>query len=273
MSDHTIAAFTKGTQNLLSPELIPTDSAQDSLGWLTKDGKLVLSYGRNLQGNDTATSGKISGLWYGYKMDGTKVMYRKISTAIQYLNGATWTSIITGLTANADYTFTNYSSAAGSFTFVGGVDGLWKIINAIPTSPINMLDPNKVLNFPGKILVDKGRMLLWAYSKSPAFLYGSHKDPVDSTAYTAVTGESVTTSGTLALKAGGTTRNCFGLIITITSGGEVYTDNKLGVLKGSLGGADGTINYATGAYTVRAAGTAVYSWEDSNNKGITDFTY
>src|ERR1035437_5221285 len=272
MSDHTISAFTKGTQNLLSPELIPTDAAQDSLGWLTKDGKLVLSYGRNLCGNDTATSGKISGLWFGYKVDGTKVMYRKISTAIQYLNGTTWTDVITGLTANADYTAANYSSLAGAFTFFIGPDGIWKVVNASPASPIVMYSSTK--NFKGFGLIDRGRMLLWNRPEDKTGLYGSYIDAQNGTVYTAVTGETSAASGTLAFKAGGATRNSFGVVITVTSGGEVFKDNYLGVLTGSAGSV-GTINYATGAYVLTTgggAGTAAYQWEDSNAHGVTDFT-
>ncbi len=271
MSDHTLASFSHGTENILNPELIAQDAAQDSVGWLTKEGKLVLSFGRNLQGNDTATAGKIRGLWFGYKTDGTKVMYRKTNTKIQYLKAGTWTDIITGLTAGSEYSFSNYSSLAGAFTIIAGIDGIWKIINAFPESPINMT--SSTLNFKGKILIDRGRSILWARPEDKTGLYGSHIDPQNGTVYTSVTGESVTTSGTLAFKGGHATANCFGLTITITSGGEVYTDNYLGVLKGSLGGADGTINYATGAYTIRAAGTAAYQWEDSNDGGITDFTH
>ena len=54
----------------------------------------------------------------------------------------------------------------------------------------------------------------------------------------------------------------------------VFTDNFLGVLVGSAGHF-GTINYATGAFTITGqagAGTATYQWEDSNAKGVTDFS-
>ncbi len=272
MSDHTIAAFTKGTQNLISPELIPTDAAQESRGWFTKDGKIVLSYGRALVGNESSGTGKISGIWFGYKTDGSKVMYRKISTKIQYLNVATWTDIITGLTSNADYTFANYSSLSGAFTFVGGIDGIWKIINANPGSPINMA---KLAPYKGKILIDRARITLWDSANSKTTLFLSRQDQQkDGVQYTTVTGEATTSlTGTLAFKAGGATRNCYGIVLTLTGTGEVFTDNRLGALTGTLGGT-GTINYATGAYTLSnsGVGTASYKWEDSNSLGLTDFT-
>lgn len=79
--------------------------------------------------------------------------------------------------------------------------------------------------------------------------------------YTDVVAEAITdvASGTACLKAGGATRNCFAVVITDTSSGEVFTDNfYLGALTGSLGGS-GAINYITGAFTITGqsgAGTA-----------------
>lgn len=273
MSDHTISIFKSGTQNLLPPEIIATDAAQDSVGWLTKDGRLVLAYGRVITGNDTATYGRVDGLVFGYKTDGSKVMYRKVGTTIQYLNGSTWTNIITGLTTNSDYSFPNYSSLAGSFTFAVGIDGIWKIVNACPTSPINLTSSS--INFKGNAFIDSGRMILWGRPTDPTGLYGSYIDPQNSTVYTSVTGEATTSlTGTLAFKGSHGTANCFGVTITLTGSGEVFTDTYLGTLTGSLGHT-GTINYATGAYTlsVSGVGTASYQWEDSNNKSITDFRH
>jgi len=69
-------------------------------------------------------------------------------------------------------------------------------------------------------------------------------------------------------------RTVFGIVITLTGTGEVYTENYNGTLSGSLGGT-GTINYTTGVYTLSNAGvgTAAYSWEMTNNHGVTDFTF
>jgi hypothetical protein len=88
-------------------------------------------------------------------------------------------------------------------------------------------------------------------------------------------------SGTLAFKAGSAARTCFGLtLVTDQPAPETFTDNSDGTLTGSLGGT-GTINYATGAYTVAlkaildTADTilATYNYENSNIDGITDFTF
>lgn len=272
MANQEIKLFKSGVHNLLDNEIIPTDASSASNNWYTQDGKIKLISGKLLIG-DAGVVGSVTGEIFGYKVDGTKVHWRKIGTKIQYLNGTTWTDVITGLTSTADYSFANYSSLAGSFTFAGGIDGIFKMNNANPTSYNTMYDSTK--NFKGKILIDKGRMLLWDRVEDKTGLYGSYIDVQNSTVYTTVSGEATTSlTGTLAFKAGGATRNCFGVTITLTGTGEVYTDNYLGVLTGSLGGT-GTINYMTGAYTLSNAGvgTAGYRWENSNIHSITDFTH
>ena len=253
----------------MSDEIIPVDAASDASNFYTQDGKIKLSYGRLLIGAEGVV-GAIYGGIFGYKVDGTKVQYRKTGTKIQYFDGTNWVDIVTGLTAGADYTFANYSSLAGAFTFAFGVDGIYKMHSCFPTSYISLY--NSTINFKGQAFIDRGRTILWNRAEDKTGLYGSKIDRQDSTVYTTVAGEAtVSLGGTLAFK-GGTTRNCFGVTITITASGEVYTDNYLGVLTGSLGGT-GTINYMTGVYTLSNAGvgTAGYQWEDSNAAGVTDF--
>lgn len=274
--DVPIELFKSGCQNLLNNEVIPNDAAQDELGFIYQDGKIKLIGGRILSGVDSGTVGLVRGLWYGYKTDGTLVLYRKIETKLQYSLSGVWTDILTGLTTGTEANFANYSSLAGSFTFFVTTDGYWKINNANPASAIQMYDSTK--NFHGRIFIDKGRTILWdrndTGTRDRTGLYGSKIDPQNSTVYTTVTGEATTSlGGTLAFKGGGATRNCFGVQITITAGGEVYTDNYNGVLTGSAGGT-GTIIYATGVYTLSnpGVGTANYQWENSNVGGLTDFT-
>lgn len=283
--DFHVKTFKSGVHNLLDNESIPLDASQNAVNWFNQDGKIVLVGGRLLVGGESGI-GKIKGLWFGYKVDGTKVLYRKTATKLQYLNGSTWTDVLTGLT-DAEMSFANYSSLAGSFTFVNSVDGFWKIINANPASPIQMYDSTK--NFHGKILIDRGRTLLWdrndTNSKDKTGVYGSYIDQQNSTVYTAVTAEAIgalgstTYNGTLAFKAGGATRNCFAVTFSgnVAAGVETFSDDFKGNLTGSRGGT-GTINYATGAYSVTfsavttGAVTSSYQWENSNAKGVTDFT-
>lgn len=268
--DKGIALYKSGVHNLLDEEIIPEDAATSAYNWYTKDGKIKLIPGKELIGA-SGVAGNITGGIFGYKVDGSKVQWRKMGTKIQYFNGTSWVDTITGLTSTEDYSFTNYSSLAGTFTFAIGADGIFKMHNAVPGSYNIMYNSSK--NFKGLAFINKGRMILWNRSTDKTGIYGSKIDAQNSTVYTTVTGEATTSlSGTLAFKAGGATRNCFGVTLTITASGEVYTDNYLGTLTGSLGGI-GTINYLTGAYTVSNAGvgTVNYQWEDSNTSGVTDF--
>lgn len=261
----------KGVENLMRDEVISSEASSDAKNFYIQDGRLILIPGKLLVGAQGAV-GSVTGGIFGYKVNGTTVQWRKIGTKIQYLNSTTWTDVVTGLTSSADYSFTNYSSLAGSFTFAIGVDGIYKMHNANPGSFNTMF--NSAKNFKGKAFIDKGRMILWDVPTDKTSIRGSRIDAQNSTVYTTVAGEATTSlTGTLAFKAGGATRNCFGVTITITSSGEVYTDAFLGVLTGSLGGT-GTINYISGAYTMSnsGVGTAGYQWEDSNILGVTDFT-
>ena len=264
--------FKSGTSNLLQDEVIPQDAASDSLNWNTRDGVIQLIAGRQAVGGAGA-AGKNYGEWTAYRADGTAVRFRKVNGSIQALVGTTWTDVITGLTITADYVASNYQSLAGAFIYFFGVDGIYKVCTANPTDYSALYDASK--NFKGYGLIDKARTILWGRADDPTGLYGSYIDAQDGTVYTTVTGEALpTNSGVLAFRSGHTTRTCFGVQITLTNGGEVYTDHFNGVLTGSLGGT-GTINYTTGAYSVSGTaggGLANYQWEDSNVKGVSDFT-
>lgn len=275
MLNSKIQFWNKGVHNLLSDEIIPKEALQDGKNWVSQDGVLKLVNGRALLGTEGA-AGKNRGLHKGYKVDGTAIFFRKDSTAIQYWNTTTeaWVDVITGLTTTAEYSFANSSSLAGNFVWASGTDGLYKIDTANPTSSCSLYVKNT--NDKGKILIDKGRMLMWdCADASKTTIKMSWIDDQDSDVYTTVSGEATTSlSGTLAFKAAGATRSCFAVEITITATGEVYTDNKDGTLTGSLTGT-GTINYITGAYTLTnsGVGTATYQWENTNSKGLSDFTF
>lgn len=271
VTEQTVKAFVSGVHNLLPDEIIPKDAASASSGWVTKDGHIELMYGRQTIGG-SGLVGKNYMEWTAYKADGTAVRFRKVNGTIQTLVGSVWTDVITGLTVAADYVASNYQSLAGAFVYFFGIDGIYKVATANPTNFATLYDSAR--NFKGYAFIDKARSILWGRHEDPTGLYGSWIDGQDGDVYTTVSGEATTTlAGTLAFKAGGAKRTCFGVQITITAGGEVYTDNFNGVLTGSLGGT-GTINYMTGAYTLSnsGVGTATYQWEDSNQKGVTDFT-
>lgn len=280
--DQTIQAFAHGTYNLVNPENIPVDAAQDSLNFLTSDGVISLIPGRQLLGA-AGTVGGTTGLHVAYKADGSTLLFCKMGTAIKYFDGTAWQNCITGLSATDEYTFANYSSLSGYATFINGSAGYYKVMNANPGSPIDVYDSTK--NFYGYILIDKGRTLLWNRSTDKTGLYGSWIDRQNSTVYTTVTGEAIGVSGstnytgTLAFKSGGAKRNCFGVSFTATTGAgtETFTDSYNGTLTSNAGGT-GTINYATGAYnitfnaTTTGSVTSNYQWEDCTDNGVADFS-
>lgn len=277
--EREIALFSKGVHNLLDAEAIPTEAASDSNNWYTNDGRLNLINGKVIVGAQGA-AGSVTGEIFGYKADGTKVHFRKIGSKIQYLNGTTWTDVVTGLTSTADYSFANYSSLAGTFTYAIGVDGIYKIHTANPQSYTSMYDSTK--NFKGKAIIDKGRMLMWDLENDKTAIRGSY---IDNTTDTTVTNEvlgtgdgtTTTFTGTLAFKTG--TPKATAYDIAIVAGSITGQDDNLGTFIGT--GITGTINYTTGAYSitfttapalaVQILGTYVY--QNTNVHGITDFTH
>ena len=253
-------------------ELIPSQAAQDSLGWISTDGQIELCKGRLLIGAEETANGYVKGEGWGFTADGTSIHFRKVNTVIQYYNTTTelWVDIVTGLTASAEYTFAPYQSLAGTFMYVTGVDGIYKIHTANPGSYTSMYD--STYNFKGKSIIVTSRMFMWDFANDKTGLYGSKIDP-QSANYTATTQVLATaTGGTLAFRAATPTATMFGLTITI--GGVVYTDDYNGNIIGTTSSATGAINYTTGVWRMSTSvtgGTATYQYENSNSGGVTDF--
>ena len=290
MAEVKTAIFKDGiVNNPYDPELVPRGGASDSLGWITKGAYIELSRGKLLIGAEETANGAVQGHHFGYKTDGTAVQFRKVNTKIQYYNTATslWVDVITGLTATTQYTFANHTSLSGSFVYISGYDGLYKINLANPGSYVTLTDSTKNFLHPGKILISDSRMFMWGVNSDKTGLYLSY---IDKAVYTTVSNEVLATgngsqttfTGTLAFKSGQPKRMAFAVVIKNTdASAELFTDNGLGTLTGSAGGT-GTINYATGAYSVTFASApsstannikADYQWEDSTNNGLADFTY
>lgn len=273
--DHIIEKFVSAVHNRQNAENIPKDAAQDEKNFINKDGRIILSYGTVVVGGEASAGQVVRGHWFGYTVNGTKIHYKKAGTKIQYLNGTTWTDVITGLDAADEYSFANYSSLAGAFTFINGKGGYWKINSANPASAMSMY--NSAKNFHGKILIDRGRTILWdrqdTNSKDPTGFYGSKIDRQNSTIYNSkaseVLGASGSThyTGTLALK------KTSAFTVTIASPG-VFTLNGHGFLAG-----DKVVFATTGAlptgltagtiYYVIAAGLTANAFEVSTTLGGT----
>ena len=290
MADHEIKQFASGVHNRDDAEDTPKDSAQDSLNWVTIDGHIELARGKVTVGLEGA-AGSCPAIHIGYKLNGIPILWRKISTKIQYYNSLTlaWVDVVTVLNASDIYVFTNYSSLTGAYTFAGGPGGLFKFANANPNNYIQLyISTDFFCGFP---LIDKARMYLWGIAKDPTSLYRSRIDVQRAgVSFTQVSNENLATgnmsqttfSGVLSFKGSNPKANCGLVTVKCTdTGGEIFSDDKNGNLKGNAGGI-GTLNYITGAWSVAFTTVpgnnpnnikADYVWEDSTVKGVADFTY
>lgn len=274
--------FKDGLVTTLEDFTIPPGAASAALNWLTKGDHIELVRGRALFGiTENAGTGRISGLHVARKADGTEQPFRTRKRKVEYYDLTTldWVEVGTDIlpaavltpdTNGEDIFMHDYASTAGAQMFLNSPKGDYlKFMVANPGSYTSVyLAAN---NFKGYIKIRENRTLLWYPTADRTGLYGSK---IDTLAFTTVAAEVLadTATGTLAFKSGGSRRTCFGVVITDTSSGEVFTDNYNGVLTGSLGGT-GTINYMSGVFTTSqsGAGTADYQWEDSAVGGIADF--
>lgn len=268
-----IERFSFGQIDTLEARKIPRGASSGALDWLNYGDRIELRRGYKRKGGDDGT-GRVTGIHVAIKNDGTQVLYKTYARKLKYYDEATsafievGSDIIPAAASGEDIVFGNYASLAGSQTFFTSPNsGLYKIMTANPGSYTDLTDSSK--NFKGRLRIFFNRIILWGRTADKTGIYGSY---IDSALYTTVTGEAtVSLGGTLAFKGGGATRTCFGVVLVIA--GQTFTDDYSGNLVGNSGGT-GTINYTTGAYTVSVAGigTAAYQWEDSNNKGLGDFT-
>jgi len=273
--------FKNGIVNKYEAKAIPRGAASDGFNFLTLLDKIELVRGRKILGTENTGLGSITGLHTAQKADGTEVLYSSYGTNVKYYDTVTedWISVKNDITDDEEVAFDNYHSTAGAqMWFCTKEEGPYKVMTANPADEYDQYDAAK--NFRGKIVTKDNRMFLWDRNEDATGLYLSFIDELNTTAVSAeaIGGSgSQTYTGTLAFKAGGSKRTCYGIIIT-ESGGEVFTDDFSGVLTGSAGGT-GTINYSTGAYSVTfnavtsGAVTAGYNWEDATNGGIADFTF
>lgn len=269
--------------NIEAPS-IPRGAASSMLNWLTKADHIEIRRGQIYLGTTSVNTGngKATGIKRATQASGVEILFGTYGKKLKYYDETTAEWIENGsdllgagvVDSNGmgieDIFMSEYTGLAGNQLFLNSPNcsGFYKVMIGNPGSSLNVY--NSAKNFNGYLMIDTNRTLLWGRTADQTGLYGSY---VDTQTYTTVSAEVLadTASGTLAFATG--TRTCFGLSITDTSSGEVFTDNYDGTLTGSLGGT-GTINYITGAFTTSqaGAGTASYQWEDSNVHGVTDFT-
>lgn len=283
--------FIHGQVDNIEAESIPRGAASRSLNWLTMGDKIELRRGTYLIGAEIAGSGKVTGIGRGRDNAGADIMFYTYARKILYYDTTTedfieiGTNTLPAAASGEEVAFSPYHSLAGDQLFASGPNSsIYKIMVANPGSITDLL----TTSYKGLIRIKQNRMFLWNRKDSNSDLdkTGFYQSWIDNQNYTSETSESIGTgdgaektfSGTLAFKAGGAKRTCFG--VSITDGTETFTDNFRGTLTGDAGGT-GTINYTSGAYSVTfntaptnlQAITGDYQWEDSTDEGIADFSY
>ena len=283
---YNLKNWDKGLITQLEAFSISPQAVSDEINFLTMGDRMELRRGAKIMGTENSGNGKITGLHKSFKNDGTELLFKTYVRKLKYYDETTedWievgTNQIPAAASGEDISFASYSSIAGSMVLISSPNSsLYQIMTANPGSIIDLYDA--LLNYKGYITIKENRMFLWNRNEANATLYLSHIDSIVNE-LTSVDDEaiglagSLTYTGTLAFKSGGTKRTCFN--VSFTDGTETFTDNKDGTLTGSAGGT-GTINYATGAYSITfnaAAGGAVtsdYAWHDATDNGVADFTY
>ena len=185
LPDHELQVFEHGVNNLLEEENIPADAASDESNWIShQDGRLKLVGGRIAVGAE-GTVGSVQGEIFGYKVDGTKVHWRKVGTKIQYFDGTTWQDVVTGLSAIVRLHVFKLHARFQERSRTRSVPMVFfKFHNANPASYLSMYSATS--NFKGYAFIDKRPHVALEYTTTDktGFLYGSHIDAQDSTVYT-----------------------------------------------------------------------------------------
>lgn len=268
----------------------------DALNWVTSKYKdsieLRRGYAR-LGTTEVTGNGKVTGIGVGVRYDGQQVPFFSYGRKAKYYDATTDDTIEIGTdllptTADGkDMWMEPYQNLAGSFMYMGSkFSSAFKVPVANPGSAVDQSINSYRFNV---FHVGRGRSFggqrngTTPGNKDDTGLYLSYIDKDQLSDYTQVTNETIATAtgatttyaGTLAQRTGARTV----MYVSVTDTVETFTDDRNGVLVGSLGGT-GTINYATGAVSVTFATapangqaiTANYYWEDATANGILDFS-
>lgn len=277
MRNVSTTVFKHGLVTIFEPRSIPRGAASNSLNWITKGDSIELVRGFTWLGTASKQSGtgKATGLKKCTTAASVEMLFYTYGQKLKYYDNSTeeWVEVGSDLLGAAadgeDISLEEYVTSHGNQLWVNSPNcaGFFKIMTANPGSAKD--NYNSSLNFKGNIKIDTNSCFLWGRSQDKTGVYRSYIDELNSTTVSAEALASVA-SGTLAAITG--KRTAFGVTITVTTSGQVFTDNYDGTLTGDAGGT-GTINYSTGAYTTddTGAGTADYQWEDATNNGIADF--
>ena len=287
MRNLEVKDFQFGTIDTIDSKSIPAGTASKSLNWLHLVDKAELRRGSAILGNLVAGTGKITSKFVAKMSNGTEIPYRTRGKKLEYYLASTetWTEVGSDLLGTDGdgkaVSYATYGSLAGDQLFISSPYlGLIKIMLANPGSYSDMYNAAK--NYKLHIKIKQNRIFGFGRLKDKTGVYLSYIDSMNSTEVADENigtgdGTEKTHAETLDFKAGGSKRTCFG--IEATDGTEIFTDNYDGTLTGDKGGS-GTINYTSGAISLTfntaptnlQAITCDYSWEDSTDGGLCDFT-
>lgn len=291
-SEHEVNEFNGLLTEYKDLREVPDGYTPDALNWITQTNRqgIELRRGSALLGLTRRTgTGKVTGLGIGRRFDGSEVPFFSFGTKLCYYDAdsddtSEVGSDLLGTAADGDtVSIFPYSNIAGSWVYASSPrSSIFKIPTANPGSAVNQ----NTTTYRGFLTFGQSRAFLrnrhgtTAGNADDMGLYASCVDKVDLSQYAAqVTGESVGASGSTAYS--GTLAQISGVktamfVVVSEAGGETLTDDRNGGLVGSLG-STGTINYATGAYSVTfnhtttGAVTVSYYYEDATSGGVCDF--
>ena len=292
LPDHTVSKFLGLNTFVRDLKTLAPGVASASTNWITSKfgDNIQLRRGTFLMGNRETGAGKITGMGVGSKPDGSQLLFFTHGRKAKYFNDATEenveisTDLFPAAASGEDIWISPYHNLAGAFGYLGSLNGgTFKVPLANPGSAKDQ----QVTDRYGMLKFDQGRAFAGLLKASDGSKLGrtsfyiSKIDKDTFSQYTQVTAEAIgalgstTYSGTLA---GIAAKRTIFLFVVYEAGGETLIDNGDGTLTGNQG-STGTINYATGAYsitfnhTTTGAVTCDYRWEDATSGGVLDFTY
>ena len=296
IEDFVIDTFYGQNTSIKDIKALRKGYSPDALNWVTskEQDSIALRRGYKLLGQTRVDgTGRVTGIGKGRKYNGTEVLFFSHGRKVKYYDPDTDETVEIGtdlLPAGAngeDVWMKLYQGLAGSFMYIGSQkSSVYKIPTANPGSAVDQAVNNYRWGVfhPGQARVFAGqRNGTVAGNNDRTGLYLSYIDKDQLSDFTQVTGESVgagngtlkTFTGTFA--AAGAPKTI--MYPSISDTVETFVDDRDGLLIGSLGGT-GTINYATGAYSVTfntaplnaQAITASYYHETATSTGVLDFT-
>lgn len=291
--DFTISTFYGTNTSVKDIKTLKPGVSPDALNWITGKYKdhieLRRGYAR-LGLTEQVGNGKVTGMGVAVRYDGTQVLWYSYGRKIKYYDPVTddtievSTDLLPVAADGEDVWMRAYQGLAGSFMYLGSPNsGVWKIPAANPGNAVDQVVNNYrwgVFHFGQNRAFAGQRNGTTAGNNDKTGFYLSYIDKDQLSDFSQVTNEAIGSlgstdySGTLAVVGSGKTI----MYVSIAeAGGETLVDDRNGNLVGNAG-STGTINYATGAYSITfnhttvGAVTASYYHETATSTGVLDFT-